>query len=486
MAGRAGGWATPRGRRPRRADPRDGPGPQGGARALGGRAGGRGASVVVATHDVEFASVFAERVVLLGRRRADRGRAGRGGPLGRLVLRDRGGPHPRRHRRDLARRRARPHAARGDARCCGEPPSEPGSVASCYRRSLAPGAGRRVRLVRALPAAGADGGAGRGAGGARGRGPAGSGADPQRRGDHRHRADHRLRGRAGAPGSRSGRWPAVVSNLWLGQGPWTPWQMAGWGLVGLGRRGARRADRAPPGPCRARRRMRSGGPRLRRAPRPLRDGRATGGSSRWTATWRSPARGIPFNVAHAVGNIALALAAGPALVRMVSRYRSRFEFTWRDARRSRAAATPGEARAAAGGARLAARGRSPWRDRWPCRARPGPAVSPRPAQWLERAQNPDGGFGVVPERRLEPGDDRLGRARAGGRRAQPARPSPGRSLPDRLPALAGRRRAFHRRPGANDPGPARARAWIRAGSAAATWSRSFASDARGAARSRAR
>ena len=38
------------------------------------------------------------------------------------------------------------------------------------------------------------------------------------------------------------------------------------------------------------------------------------------------ARGVPFNVAHAAGNVVLALAAGPALVRMISRYRSRFEF----------------------------------------------------------------------------------------------------------------------------------------------------------------
>ena len=37
-----------------------------------------------------------------------------------------------------------------------------------------------------------------------------------------------------APGFAVGALAAVVSNLWLGQGPWTPWQMAGWGLVGLG------------------------------------------------------------------------------------------------------------------------------------------------------------------------------------------------------------------------------------------------------------
>ena len=54
------------------------------------------------------------------------------------------------------------------------------------------------------------------------------------------------------------------------------------------------------------------------------------------------ARGVPFNVAHAAGNFVLALAAGPALVRMISRYRSRFEFTWR--RRGRAIAVPASPR----------------------------------------------------------------------------------------------------------------------------------------------
>ena len=40
------------------------------------------------------------------------------------------------------------------------------------------------------------------------------------------------------------------------------------------------------------------------------------------------ARGIPFNIAHAAGNFAIAFAAGPALVRMISRFRERLEFTW--------------------------------------------------------------------------------------------------------------------------------------------------------------
>ena len=35
------------------------------------------------------------------------------------------------------------------------------------------------------------------------------------------------------PGFLVGCTSAFVSNIFLGQGPWTPWQMFGWGLVGL-------------------------------------------------------------------------------------------------------------------------------------------------------------------------------------------------------------------------------------------------------------
>src|SRR5262249_43533022 len=36
-----------------------------------------------------------------------------------------------------------------------------------------------------------------------------------------------------APGFAVGALSGLVSNFWLGQGPWTPWQMAGWGLTGV-------------------------------------------------------------------------------------------------------------------------------------------------------------------------------------------------------------------------------------------------------------
>ena len=36
-----------------------------------------------------------------------------------------------------------------------------------------------------------------------------------------------------APGFAVGALAGLVSNFWLGQGPWTPWQMAGWGMCGV-------------------------------------------------------------------------------------------------------------------------------------------------------------------------------------------------------------------------------------------------------------
>src|SRR5690349_25114709 len=37
----------------------------------------------------------------------------------------------------------------------------------------------------------------------------------------------------GGPGFAVGALSGLVSNFWFGQGPWTPWQMAGWGMTGL-------------------------------------------------------------------------------------------------------------------------------------------------------------------------------------------------------------------------------------------------------------
>jgi energy-coupling factor transport system substrate-specific component len=118
---------------------------------------------------------------------------------------------------------------------------------------------------------------------------------------------------------------AFVSNFFLGQGLFTPWQMLAWG--GCGAAGAALA------------------PLLRRRI-PLAVvcfvlGYAYGfvlDVWNWYGfyphTWASfiarQAAGFPFDTAHAVGNLVLALAVGPELRRMLVRYgkRLRTEIVW--------------------------------------------------------------------------------------------------------------------------------------------------------------
>ena len=118
---------------------------------------------------------------------------------------------------------------------------------------------------------------------------------------------------------------ALVSNLFLGQGPWTPWQMLFWG--GCGVAGALAA------------------PLLRgRVPFALAClvlGFAFSvGMDLWEwysfypHTWAALtvqlSRGLWFDTAHAAGNVVLALAAGPELRRLLERYgrRLRPEVVW--------------------------------------------------------------------------------------------------------------------------------------------------------------
>jgi energy-coupling factor transport system substrate-specific component len=126
-------------------------------------------------------------------------------------------------------------------------------------------------------------------------------------------------------GILTGALAALVSNLFLGQGPWTPWQMLAWG--GCGAAGAL-------------------GSRLlrRRVPFALACfvlGFAFSGLmdlwewfSFYPHTWQALslqlARGVWFDAAHAGGNLALALAAGPELRRLLERYgrRLKTEVVW--------------------------------------------------------------------------------------------------------------------------------------------------------------
>jgi energy-coupling factor transport system substrate-specific component len=139
----------------------------------------------------------------------------------------------------------------------------------------------------------------------------------------------------GAPGFAVGALTALVSNFWFGQGPWTPWQMAGWGLCGvlgallaLGTRNAGRFTLAATCGFAA---------ILYGALLNFSLMATYGGDLSWKKFWFYEGRALPFEVAHFTANIALALVAGPAMVRMLGRFRERFEW-----RRSAAREAPGK------------------------------------------------------------------------------------------------------------------------------------------------
>jgi energy-coupling factor transport system substrate-specific component len=194
----------------------------------------------------------------------------------------------------------------------------------------------------------------------------------------------------GAPGFAVGALSGLVSNFWLGQGPWTPWQMAGWGMTGL--LGAWLATLSG-------RHMGRFGLAAVCAFAGFAYGALLdfslmvtyGGEQSLDRFLALSARGVPFNIAHAAGNAALALVAGPAMVRMLLRYRRRFEFAWK----GRRSVAPQPSRAAAGAicliaALLVAGSAIPGE-----RADAAGGGSGGGVAWLRSAQNDDGGFGFA-------------------------------------------------------------------------------------------
>ena len=108
----------------------------------------------------------------------------------------------------------------------------------------------------------------------------------------------------------------LLSNSFLGQGPWTPPQMALWsaaGLTGALLRGA----------CRR---------RVGLAAVAFAWGLVFGWAMNiwflasfgpevsWASFVLAAGRSVPFDLAHAIGNVVLALVAGPALLRLLGRY----------------------------------------------------------------------------------------------------------------------------------------------------------------------
>jgi energy-coupling factor transport system substrate-specific component len=131
----------------------------------------------------------------------------------------------------------------------------------------------------------------------------------------------------GAPGFAVGAVAALASNLFFGQGPWTPWQMAAWGGVGLAGAGLARVAGRELG-------------RISLAAAcalaslgygvvmnlhlwVLYSGDHTAG--KLAATF---AGSLPWDIAHMAGSALFCLAFGPVLVHALARYRRRSEVRW--------------------------------------------------------------------------------------------------------------------------------------------------------------
>jgi energy-coupling factor transport system substrate-specific component len=185
----------------------------------------------------------------------------------------------------------------------------------------------------------------------------------------------------GAPGFVVGALGGLTSNFFFGQGPWTPWQMAAWGATGLLGAGLALITRR----------------RLRRWPLALICAAAglVFAAVQDFGDWvnysdHSPAqlgiyvsKGIGFDLVHAAGCLAFALAFGPALTQSLIRFGARLHVTWRpavDPSNALRVMLPALVVAAA----LAQAGA------------PGTARAATPAGYLLGAQHSDGGFGSAP------------------------------------------------------------------------------------------
>lgn len=178
----------------------------------------------------------------------------------------------------------------------------------------------------------------------------------------------------GAPGFAVGAVAALASNVFFAQGPWTPWQMAAWGTIGIAGAGLARI---------------SGG-RLPRIPLALACGLAglaygvvvnfgsvatVGGGSGLLGRYLAyQATSLPWDLAHAGGNVAFFFLFGPGLVRTLRRFRTRLTFTWHPS-------TTGIAVALAALLVVGAATQAP------------AARAATPASYLARTQNADGGWG---------------------------------------------------------------------------------------------
>jgi energy-coupling factor transport system substrate-specific component len=186
----------------------------------------------------------------------------------------------------------------------------------------------------------------------------------------------------GGPGFAVGALAGLASNFFFGQGPWTPWQMAGWGATGVIGAGLATVTRHRIGRwplalvCAA----------VGFAFTVLQDAGdwVTYSDHSLAALGVYVGKGIGFDCVHAAGCLLFALALGPALIHSLSRFATRLHATWRP---------PGHVAAGILLALLCAG----WLAGQPGQEGVSSArAASTPAGYLLAAQNADGGFGPAP------------------------------------------------------------------------------------------
>jgi len=197
------------------------------------------------------------------------------------------------------------------------------------------------------------------------------------------------------PGFTVGALGMLVSNFMLGQGPYTPWQMAAWGMVGLagavlGRLSGRRLGRVPLavacGVC------------ALAAKEVMNVYTWTLGASHTPAAFLAVAgQAVAYDVTDTIASFLFGLAFAPELARVLTRIRVRMDVTWTPAPGQAAPADQlrvGSARRSLGaaGSLLAVAVAATLLLGGP-RASGARAPVSRELTFLASAQNSDGGFG---------------------------------------------------------------------------------------------
>jgi len=220
----------------------------------------------------------------------------------------------------------------------------------------------------------------------------------------------------GGPGFAVGAVGALASNIFLGQGSWTPWQMLAWGAVGVAGSMLGRVLRRRPLPRLTLALLCALAAEMFNLLIDLYSW-SQGGAHTLSAYGAWIVSGLSFDATHVVASFLFGLTFGPALLRMLVRARARLEIVWQPISAAPlmilmslvavggVLLAPGPARAsgpAAAGSAAASAASFSGAAATPARATASGAEASiarldvaREIAFLTAAQNADGGFGAA-------------------------------------------------------------------------------------------